>query len=179
MSKAGIAVFVLAIVIASCSAEAPRFRKANFRNRQFQFFLRQEEAPVVETEIETKPADAPYPPSGITPENPLELPTETTIAPQPAQEYGPPAAEEAAAPAQEYGPPDVEEAAVPAQEYGPPDAAEEPAVLVEEETADEVLVEEQEVVEVEPEAERLIVYRVPSARLIRRRPVARYVQLKH
>lgn len=174
MSKFVFGFLVLALVAASCSAEAPRFRKANFRNRQFRFFLRQEEAPV-ETEVESKPADAPYPPAGVTPETPLELPTETQ---QPAQEYGPPAVEEPA-PAQEYGPPAVEEPA-PAQEYGPP-VAEEP-VLVEEVADDEVLVEEQEVVLAEePQTERLVVYRVPAAaRFVRRRPIAaRIIQLKH
>lgn len=171
MSKFTLSILVVALVAVSCSAEAPRFRKANFRNRQFQFFQRQEEVPVdaeVIEDADPQSAAAPYPPAGITPETPLELPTEITVAPKPAQEYGPPS--------QEYGPP-----AAPSQEYGPP-ASEEPAVLVEEGVADDdFLLEEQEVVLAEePESERLIVYRIPSARLIRRsRPSARFVRLEH
>lgn len=166
MSKTTLLILAVAFVAVSCSAEAPRFRKANFGNRQFRFFQRQEEAPV---EAEPQPAAAPYPPAGVTPATPLELPTEITVA-QPSQEYGPPAS-----PSQEYGPP-----ASPSQEYGPP-AAEEPAVIVDEGADDEVVVEEQEVVlAAEPESERLFVYRVPSARLIRRPlPLARFIHLEH
>ncbi|KAL5291406.1 hypothetical protein ACFFRR_010670 [Megaselia abdita] len=168
MSKFTLLILAVALVAVSCSAEAPRFRKANFKNRQFQFFQRQEEAlddAEVTVEADPQPAAAPYPPAGVTPATPLELPTEA----KPSQEYGPPS--------QEYGPP--AEAASPSQEYGPP--AEEPAVLVEEEAADEVVVEEKEVVLAEePESERLVIYRVPSARLMRRsRPVARFVRLEH
>lgn len=153
---------VVALAAASCSAEAPRFRKSNFKNRQFQFFQRQEEAAVdPELTVEVEAKAAPYPPAGVTPEAPLELPTETTVAPNPDQEYGPPAA--------------------PSQEYGPPAVAEDPVVLVEEGADDEVVVEEQEVVLApEPESERLIIYRVPSARFIQRsRPAARFIQLEH
>lgn len=152
MSKITLSLLVVVLVAVSCSAEAPRFRKANFNNRKFRFFQRQEE-----------PAAAPYPPAGVTPATPLELPTET----KPDQEYGPPS--------QEYGPP---AAISPSQEYGPP-IAEDPIVLVEEGSDDKVVAEEQEVVLAgEPLSERVIVYRVPSARLLRR-PVARFIQREH
>uniref|UniRef100_T1GBA6 DUF4794 domain-containing protein n=1 Tax=Megaselia scalaris TaxID=36166 RepID=T1GBA6_MEGSC len=135
MAKTALIILAVAILVASCSAEAPRFRKSKVINRKFVQFQRQElpleDVPEQETEA---PAVAPYPPAGITPETPFELPTETTVAPAPAQEYGPPAqeygppaveevaapAQEYGPPAQEYGPPAVEEVAAPAQEYGPP-----------------------------------------------------------
>lgn len=55
---------------------------------------------------------APYPPAGLVPDPPFELPTEEAVEfPPPDQTYGPPA--------DTYGPPEVEE--VPAEVYGPPD----------------------------------------------------------
>lgn len=55
---------------------------------------------------------APYPPAGLVPDPPFELPTEEAVEfPPPDQTYGPPA--------DTYGPPAVEE--VPAEVYGPPD----------------------------------------------------------
>ncbi|KAH8323749.1 hypothetical protein KR074_010589 [Drosophila pseudoananassae] len=61
---------------------------------------------------------APYPPAGLVPDPPFELPTEEAVEfPPPDQAYGPPA--------DTYGPPAVEEVAEvygpPDQTYGPPD----------------------------------------------------------
>ncbi|XP_017042397.1 pollen-specific leucine-rich repeat extensin-like protein 3 [Drosophila ficusphila] len=68
---------------------------------------------------------APYPPAGLVPDPPFELPTEEAVEfPQPdviygppADTYGPPAVVEQ--PAEAYGPPAVVEQ--PAEAYGPPD----------------------------------------------------------
>ncbi|KAH8368527.1 hypothetical protein KR084_012738 [Drosophila pseudotakahashii] len=55
---------------------------------------------------------APYPPAGLVPDPPFELPTEEAEEfPQPEETYGPPA--------DTYGPPAL--AKVPAEVYGPPD----------------------------------------------------------
>ncbi|KAI8037878.1 uncharacterized protein LOC128259698 [Drosophila gunungcola] len=55
---------------------------------------------------------APYPPAGLVPDPPFELPTEEAVEfPQPDETYGPPA--------ETYGPPAVVEE--PAEVYGPPD----------------------------------------------------------
>ncbi|XP_017001244.2 uncharacterized protein [Drosophila takahashii] len=55
---------------------------------------------------------APYPPAGLVPDPPFELPTEEAVEfPQPEETYGPPA--------DTYGPPAVVEE--PAEVYGPPD----------------------------------------------------------
>uniref|UniRef100_T1GDB3 DUF4794 domain-containing protein n=1 Tax=Megaselia scalaris TaxID=36166 RepID=T1GDB3_MEGSC len=112
MAKLLYSLLIVGAVIAASSAEAPLKSRSSFRR-----FQRQEVEPTPAAEESVTEAaapyppkeDAPYPPAGITPETPFELPTETTIAPEPAQEYGPPA--------QEYGPP--------SQEYGPPAASEE------------------------------------------------------
>lgn len=66
---------------------------------------------------EVAPSPAPYPPAGVTPEIPFELPTETEkpFAPEPTpdQTYGPPEP----TPDQTYGPPEP----TPDQTYGPPE----------------------------------------------------------
>ncbi|XP_075161044.1 uncharacterized protein LOC142233864 [Haematobia irritans] len=82
---------------------------------------------------EVAPSPAPYPPAGVTPEIPFELPTETEQPfvepdqtygppePTPDQTYGPPEP----TPDQTYGPPEP----TPDQTYGPPaEEADEPAI---------------------------------------------------
>lgn len=184
MANTTLVILAVTVLVASCSAEAPLFRKSKVFNKNFVLFQRQElpleDSPAPEVEVAVK---APYPPAGVTPETPFELPTETTAAPElsqeygpPSQEYGPPAIEEVDAPVQEYGtpvqeygPPAIEEVVIPSEEYGPP--------IIEDGTpVDEVI--EREVIEGDiPQPERLVVYRVP-ARLIRR-PSVRVLRLKH
>lgn len=186
MANLSTVVLAVAVLLASCSAEAPRFRKSKVQNRPFVLFQRQELPAEDGLVIESDAAEAvaPYPPAGVTPETPFELPTETTEAPQlsqeygpPAQEYGPPAIEEIAAPAQEYGPPADEEIAAPVQEYGPP------IVEVEEGISEDDIIE-QEIIAgdiPQPQSERFVVRRFPrtrSARLIRH-PSVRVLRFKH
>lgn len=149
MAKLFYTLLVVALVAAVSNAEAP------FRSnvRRFPVFQRQEVEPVADPAPYPPKEDAPYPPAGITPETPFELPTETTAASEPAQEYGPPT--------REYGPP-----AVPSQEYGPPEGSgQDPAA-----TDEAVIIEE-------PQAERIVVYRVPFAR--KGRFVARSAKIIH
>lgn len=181
MAQITLVILVVAVLAVSCSAEAPRFRKSKVLNNKFVLFQRQE-LPVEDSQ-DPEPelaAVAPYPPAGVTPETPFELPTETTVAPAlsqeygpPAQEYGPPIEEEVAAPAQEYGPPIVEEVAAPAQEYGPP--------RIEDDISVDELIEQEIIAGDIPQSERLVVYRFPrtrSAPLIRR-PSVRVLRFKH
>lgn len=110
------ALFILAAVAAVAVAEPARLRQRSSRLR----LARQEEAPVAaatEPSVDIAPtqASAPYPPAGVTPAIPFDLPTETEA--QPDLTYGPPAAE----PDNTYGPPP---AAEPDNTYGPPPAAE-------------------------------------------------------
>lgn len=164
MAKTTLVVLAVAVLVASCYADAPIFRKSRVVNKKFFLFQRQElpleDSPAPEPKAAVK---APYPPAGFTPETPFELPTETTVAPELTQEYGPPT--------QEYGPPAIEEVVVPSEEYGPP-------IIEDGIPVDEII--EREIIEGDiPQPERLVVYRVPrtrSARLIRRPSVLR---LKH
>lgn len=108
------ALLILAAVAAVAVAEPVRLRQRSSRFR----LARQEEAPVAgatEPSIAPTQASAPYPPAGVTPAIPFDLPTETEA--QPDLTYGPPAAE----PDNTYGPPP---AAEPDNTYGPPPAAE-------------------------------------------------------
>ncbi|XP_037940193.1 extensin-like [Teleopsis dalmanni] len=117
---------VLAVSLALVNAEPPRFRNAR-RNGQLRFnngrrfFARQEVAPAP---ADAAPAAAPYPPAGVTPETPFDLPTETE-APivQPDDTYGPPD-QTYGPPDQTYGPPD-QTYGPPDQTYGPPPAEQE------------------------------------------------------
>ncbi|XP_017134695.1 mucin-7 [Drosophila miranda] len=104
---------LLLAVVASVALSEP----ARFRGRSSRFQLaRQEEAPQdpaapgadPSLDVAPTPASAPYPPAGITPEVPFDLPTETEA--QPDLTYGPPAE-----PDNTYGPP-----AEPDNTYGPP-----------------------------------------------------------
>ncbi|KAL5273635.1 hypothetical protein ACFFRR_000401 [Megaselia abdita] len=178
MANLTLVVLAVAVLVASCSAEAPRFRKSKVLNKKFVLFQRQElpveDATIPEVE---EAAVAPYPPAGVTPETPFELPTETTVAPALSQEYGPPAqeygppAQEYGPPAQEYGPPAVEEVVAPVQEYGPP--------IIEDEThtVDDII-EDEILAGGNPQSERLVVYRIPKTRSIIR-PSVRVLRLKH
>ncbi|KAH8405343.1 hypothetical protein KR222_005842 [Zaprionus bogoriensis] len=108
------ALLVVAAIAAVALAEPARLRS---RSSRFQL-ARQEEAPVAAEDpiVDAAPTDAPapYPPAGVTPAIPFDLPTETEA--QPDLTYGPPAE-----PDNTYGPPP---AAEPDNTYGPPPAAE-------------------------------------------------------
>lgn len=107
------ALLILAAIAAVSVAEPARLRNRSSRFR----LARQEEAPVpaaTEPSLDIAPtqASAPYPPAGVTPAIPFDLPTETEA--QPDLTYGPPAVE----PDNTYGPPAVQ----PDNTYGPPAA---------------------------------------------------------
>ncbi|KAH8270264.1 hypothetical protein KR018_006355 [Drosophila ironensis] len=100
-------VLLVAALAAVSLAEPARFRGRSSRLQ----FARQEQAPQDASpalDIAPTPASAPYPPAGVTPEVPFDLPTETEA--QPDLTYGPPAE-----PDNTYGPP-----AEPDNTYGPP-----------------------------------------------------------
>ncbi|KAH8372286.1 hypothetical protein KR093_010936 [Drosophila rubida] len=103
---------ILAALAALTVAEPARLRT---RSRSSRLQLARQEAappapedPVVD--VAPTPASAPYPPAGVTPEIPFDLPTETETEAQPDLTYGPPAE-----PDNTYGPP-----AEPDNTYGPP-----------------------------------------------------------
>ncbi|XP_058983719.1 fibrous sheath CABYR-binding protein-like [Musca domestica] len=97
----------LAVAI-GCAAADP-IRQKPLRRR---VSARQEVAPPT-------PAPTGYPPAGVTPEVPFELPTETQT---PDEVYGPPEAPEPQ-PDEVYGPPEATEPQ-PDEVYGPPEAVE-------------------------------------------------------
>ncbi|KAH8307191.1 hypothetical protein KR044_006932 [Drosophila immigrans] len=113
---------ILAAIAALTLAEPARLRS---RSRSSRLQLARQEAappapldPVVD--VAPTPASAPYPPAGVTPEIPFDLPTETETEAQPDLTYGPPAEPDntyvpPAEPDNTYGPP-----AEPDNTYGPP-----------------------------------------------------------
>ncbi|KAH8388838.1 hypothetical protein KR215_001901 [Drosophila sulfurigaster] len=100
---------ILAAIAALTSAEPARLRS---RSRSSRLQLARQEAAPVDPVVDAAPtpASAPYPPAGVTPEVPFDLPTETETEAQPDLTYGPPAE-----PDNTYGPP-----AEPDNTYGPP-----------------------------------------------------------
>ncbi|KAL7731440.1 hypothetical protein ACLKA6_010595 [Drosophila palustris] len=123
--------FTSSLLILAAIAAVTLAEPARLRNRSSRFQLaRQEAAPPAPVDpavdIAPTPASAPYPPAGVTPAIPFDLPTETETEAQPDLTYGPPAEPDntygppAAEPDNTYGPPAVE----PDNTYGPPaDAA--------------------------------------------------------
>ncbi|TDG44074.1 hypothetical protein AWZ03_009499 [Drosophila navojoa] len=112
---------ILAAIAAVSVAEPARLRSRSSRFR----LARQEEAspapvdPAVD--VAPTPASAPYPPAGVTPAIPFDLPTETETEAQPDLTYGPPDNTYGPPPAEPdntYGPPPAE----PDNTYGPPPA---------------------------------------------------------
>uniref|UniRef100_A0A0A1WIP3 DUF4794 domain-containing protein n=1 Tax=Zeugodacus cucurbitae TaxID=28588 RepID=A0A0A1WIP3_ZEUCU len=98
---------LFAATLAVVQAEPPRFRAA-LRRAPGRFLARQE-AEVADSPDDAPPAvaadqPAPYPPAGVTPSIPFDLPTETE-APLPDEVYGPPE-EEDPTPDPTYGPPE-------------------------------------------------------------------------
>ncbi|XP_011202959.2 translation initiation factor IF-2 [Bactrocera dorsalis] len=98
---------LFAATLAVVAAEPPRFRAA-LRRSPGRFLARQEVA-IADNADDAPPAvaadqPAPYPPAGVTPSIPFDLPTETE-APLPDEVYGPPEAEEPT-PDPTYGPPE-------------------------------------------------------------------------
>lgn len=104
---------LLAAILALAQAEPPRFRAA-LRRTPGRFLARQEAEVTADNQPEDVPPPveaeqpAPYPPAGVTPSIPFDLPTETE-APLPDEVYGPP--EEEPTPDPTYGPPAEEETA--------------------------------------------------------------------
>lgn len=99
-------VLLFAATFAVVQAEPPRFR-ASLRRAPGRFLARQE-AEIADSPDDAPPAvaadqPAPYPPAGVTPSIPFDLPTETE-APLPDEVYGPP--EEEPTPDPTYGPPE-------------------------------------------------------------------------
>lgn len=120
---------ILVLAVAICAIVADPIRQKPLRNR---ILARQQIQPNV--------ASAGYPPAGVTPSTPFDLPTETE---QPDTVYGPPEIEEAAQPDNVYGPPEIEtqqpdtvygppevETQEPDSVYGPPDAQTEQPDLI-------------------------------------------------
>ncbi|XP_039967081.1 translation initiation factor IF-2-like [Bactrocera tryoni] len=98
---------LFAATLAVVHAEPPRFRAA-LRRAPGRFLARQQAA-IADNADDVPPvvaADqpAPYPPAGVTPSIPFDLPTETE-APLPDEVYGPPEEEEPT-PDPTYGPPE-------------------------------------------------------------------------
>ncbi|XP_013104095.2 uncharacterized protein LOC106084738 [Stomoxys calcitrans] len=145
----------LALVAAGPAQRRQSKRTGALRVQSVRKSARQEVAPT--------PA-APYPPAGVTPEIPFDLPTETEKPfAEPDQTYGPPEAipdetygPPEAVPDETYGPP---EEATPDQTYGPPDAtaADEPAITEPDSTygPPEAADADDQPAIVEPEAEEL------------------------
>ncbi|EDW72664.1 uncharacterized protein Dwil_GK17124 [Drosophila willistoni] len=109
---------LLILLVIGITAEPARFRS---RSSRFQL-ARQEAAADPAQDLAPTAAPAPYPPAGVTPEVPFDLPTETEAQPDltygpPDNTYGPPAVE----PDNTYGPPPAA-AAEPDNIYGPPPA---------------------------------------------------------
>ncbi|XP_030375676.1 extensin [Scaptodrosophila lebanonensis] len=106
--------FVCSLVVLSIVATAVQAEPARFRSRSSRLQLaRQEAAPPAPIDPpQDAPAEAPYPPAGVTPAVPFDLPTETEA--QPDLTYGPPD--------NTYGPPAEDLAPQPDNTYGPPDA---------------------------------------------------------
>ncbi|XP_068149320.1 guanine nucleotide-binding protein G(s) subunit alpha isoforms XLas [Drosophila tropicalis] len=107
---------LLILLVIGITAEPARFRS---RSSRFQL-ARQEAAADPAQDLAPTAAPAPYPPAGVTPEVPFDLPTETEAQPDltygpPDNTYGPPAVE----PDNTYGPPPAA-AAEPDNIYGPP-----------------------------------------------------------
>ncbi|XP_016959623.1 uncharacterized protein LOC108030934 [Drosophila biarmipes] len=115
--------FTCSLLLIASIAVVSLAEPATFRIRSSRFqFARQEQAPQDQAasadpsaDIAPTPASAPYPPAGVTPEVPFDLPTETEA--QPDLTYGPPAE-----PDNTYGPPDntYGPPAEPDNTYGPP-----------------------------------------------------------
>lgn len=103
---------VLILAVAICCVVADPIRQKPLRRR---VSARQQLA-------QPTPAPTGYPPAGVTPEVPFELPTETQ---EPDAVYGPPEAqpEEQPQPDEVYGPPETE-AQQPDEVYGPPETTE-------------------------------------------------------
>ncbi|XP_017488094.1 PREDICTED: skin secretory protein xP2-like [Rhagoletis zephyria] len=99
---------IFATTLATTHAEPPRFRAA-LRRPPNRFLARQEAevtdsaAPEVAPPAAEADQPAPYPPAGVTPAIPFDLPTEAE-APAPDEVYGPP--EEEPTPDPTYGPPE-------------------------------------------------------------------------
>ncbi|XP_061400621.1 splicing factor, arginine/serine-rich 19-like [Musca vetustissima] len=132
---------IVFLAVAICFAAADPIRQKPLRRR---VSARQEVAPPT-------PAPTGYPPAGVTPEIPFELPTETEKPePQPDEVYGPPEPQEPQ-PDEVYGPPETTETNTDAAEEFPQEQApeEEVVVPVEEELEEEA--EAEDVDEVEEE----------------------------
>ncbi|XP_022221166.2 predicted GPI-anchored protein 58 [Drosophila obscura] len=159
---------LLLAVVALALAEPARFQGRSSRFR----LARQEEAPQdpaapgADPSLDVSPtaASAPYPPAGVTPEVPFDLPTETEA--QPDLTYGPPAE-----PDNTYGPP-----AEPDNTYGPPaDAAPADPAAVDDALAPEPIPASL----IQPRNGRLrsrrpVPEKLRSAQIIRSRPVLVY-----
>lgn len=157
MAKLYTIIVIIAFALALVVAEPPRYRQSKrFGNLKIQnnrkTFARQEQAP------EATPSPAPYPPAGVTPEIPFDLPTETEAPvaqpdetygppePTPDETYGPPEP----TPDQTYGPPEP----TPDQTYGPPEAEDAPAITEPDNTYGPPTTDDQPAIE-EPEAEEI------------------------
>ena len=120
MAKVYTIIAFIAFALTFAAGEPPRFRQPKrFGNLRIQnnrkSFARQEEA------ANTTPSSTPYPPAGVTPEIPFDLPTDTEApVAEPDQTYGPPEN----TPDQSYGPP----APTPDQTYLPPETDAAPAI---------------------------------------------------
>ncbi|KAM7356315.1 uncharacterized protein ACRADG_002120 [Cochliomyia hominivorax] len=168
---------IVVLALAFCVAADP-IRNRPLRRR---VLARQEALPT--------PAPTGYPPAGVTPEIPFELPSETEkpqqpdevygppetdVAAQPDEVYGPPETDVAAQPDEVYGPPETEATQQPDEVYGPPEADAEPEIVEEEvliveepedlgEVEEEIIVEDGTVIAVEKPA-RLVYQRFPQRR---------------
>ncbi|XP_023309269.2 fibronectin-binding protein A [Lucilia cuprina] len=157
MAKFYTTVVIIAIALALVAAEPPRFRQSKrfgslkIKNNR-KVLARQEQA------SEAALSSAPYPPAGVTPEIPFDLPTETEAPvaepadtygppePTPDQTYGPPEQ----TPDETYGPPEP----TPDETYGPPEAEEVPAITEPDNTYGPPTTDDQPAIE-EPEAEEI------------------------
>ncbi|XP_061390790.1 uncharacterized protein LOC133326130 [Musca vetustissima] len=149
MAKFFTIIAIIGVSLALVAAEPTHFRQAKRLGA-----LRAQKTVRKSARQEVAPSPAPYPPAGVTPEIPFELPTETEQPfaqpdptygppevvpdetygppePTPDETYGPPEADQPAItePDQTYGPPETEEeiVATPDETYGPPEASE-PAI---------------------------------------------------
>ena len=128
---------MLVVALSSCTAEPPsnRGRRPQGIQSRLRFLARQEAAAPLPAaaapeEQATATASAPYPPAGVTPEIPFDLPPKTETPEQPKQAYGPPDTT--------YGPPPAEEQDdEPAPTYLPPDSTYGPPADAEGTTAQE------------------------------------------